>query len=173
MALLKNARKVVGPANDFYLISDCGSDLRHQTVGTTDGHGEIHTQVGEALSQFRRAARGRMDHVQNAALRVDRRQHAIRSPSVGKFGTYRKTKHLDFFRGHSGSSQDEGALLVCDKEIIGCAPIPNCVDSNRIGDYNGYLARPGAFGVSFLNSPEYIRIDRKSASHHIRLKTLE
>ena len=71
MALVKNAGKVVGPANDSGLISDRGFDLRHQTIGTADGHGEIDTQFGEALCQFRCAAGGCMDHIQNAPLRVD------------------------------------------------------------------------------------------------------
>src|SRR4029077_1393605 len=70
MALVKHTRKVVGPANDSCPVPDRGFDLRHEPVGTADGYGEIDTQVGESLCQFRRAAGGRMNHIQKAALRL-------------------------------------------------------------------------------------------------------
>ena len=115
-----------------------------------------------------------MDHVQNAALGVVRRQHAIRPRGIGKFWTYRKTKHPDLFRSDSGCSQDRSTLLVCHEKIIGGdAAVPRRVDSNRVGYYDDTFTRSRAFGVSFLNLPEYACISGERANHDVWLKTLE
>ena len=57
MAVVKNARKFISPTNYLCLVSCCGFDLRHERIGTADGHGQINTEVGESMSY--------------AALRVD------------------------------------------------------------------------------------------------------
>src|SRR5262249_2691431 len=103
-------------------------DFLSERICVADGHSEIDTEISEPVCQFRCATSGRMDHVQNTALRVARRQHVIRLCGVGKFRTYRKAKHLYFFRGDSSCPQNGCALLVCNNEIISVRPIPYCVD---------------------------------------------
>src|SRR5581483_5277182 len=95
MTILKDVRKFVGPANDSCFALCRGFDLVFECVRSPNCYGEVDSQFGQPMHEFRRTASRRVYHVQDAPLRIARRQHTVRAYRIGKFWTYRKTKHLD------------------------------------------------------------------------------
>src|SRR2546430_1911768 len=139
---LKQPRNLVGPAEDLDVgIGCCRFDGWPKFIGPANGHGEIDAKIGKPLHEFGRVTCRGMDHVENSAFGIGGRELSILR-GIGKFWTYRKTKHLDFVRSDSGCSQDRGALFVGSEEVIGGAAIPDFVDGDRFGHDNDAFAEP-------------------------------